>query len=64
MHVLKSQPHQVALYESHLMGCDELCGHCGGEWRFYSADDKDDDDVGERTGLTRCKDCGGAFHVS
>lgn len=35
--------------EDYVYKCDEVCGHCGGEWRL----DDDDDDVEEDTRLIR-----------
>jgi hypothetical protein len=52
----------------YVYGCDEACARCGGGWRFDNIcgagiDEDEDNNVGERTRLIRCKDCRGAFHV-
>mmetsp|Transcript_18660 Transcript_18660/g.27649 ORF Transcript_18660/g.27649 Transcript_18660/m.27649 type:complete len:178 (+) Transcript_18660:171-704(+) len=44
--------------EDYVYVCDEVCGHCGGEWKLDG-----DEDAEEETRLIRCKDCRGAFHL-
>jgi len=42
--------------------CDEVCSHCGGEWKL-NGDNEEEEEEEEETRLFRCKDCRGAFHM-
>jgi hypothetical protein len=45
--------------EDYTYVCDEICSHCGGEWKLNG----DNEEEEEETRLFRCKDCRGAFHM-
>ncbi len=50
--------------EDYVYVCEEVCSHCGGEWKLNGDnEEEEEEEEEEQTRLFRCKDCRGAFHM-